>query len=123
MWQGFPIRPDQASTIARGVDHLYYFLTAVDLFFTFVIFLTIFYFAVRYRRRSKHEKPAQVETYLPLEILWTAVPLALCAVMFVFSSRIYVENSPPPRAASEIFGIGTQWMVMLQPPEAPSDIR
>lgn len=53
MWQGFPLRPEQASTIARGVDHLYYFLTAVDLFFTVVIFLTIFYFAVKYRRRSE----------------------------------------------------------------------
>jgi len=123
MWQGFPIRPDQASTIARGVDHLYYFLTAVDLFFTFVIFLTIFYFAVRYRRRSKHEKPAQVETYLPLEILWTAVPLALCAVMFVWSSSLYVENSRPPRAASEIFVIGKQWMWKLQHPEGPSEIN
>ena len=61
MWQGFPIRPEQASTIARGVDHLYYFLTAVDLFFTAVIFLTVFYFALRYRRRSEKEKATQVE--------------------------------------------------------------
>ena len=38
MWQGFQIRPDQASTIAQGVDYLYYFLTAIDLFFTAVIF-------------------------------------------------------------------------------------
>jgi cytochrome c oxidase subunit II len=123
MWQGFPIRPDQASTIARGVDHLYYFLTAVDLFFTFVIFLTIFYFAVRYRRRSKDEKPPQIETYLPLEILWTAVPLVLCAVMFVWSSSLYVENSRPPKAAGEIFVIGKQWMWKLQHPEGPSEIN
>jgi len=47
MWQGFQIRPDQASTIAQGVDYLYYFLTAIDLFFTAVIFLTVFYFALR----------------------------------------------------------------------------
>ena len=52
MWQGFQIVPDQASTIAQGVDYLYYFLTAIDLFFTAVIFLAIFYFAIRYRRRS-----------------------------------------------------------------------
>jgi hypothetical protein len=47
MWQGFPLRPEQASTIAEGIDHLYYFLTAVDLFFTAFIFLAIFYFAVK----------------------------------------------------------------------------
>ena len=56
MWQGFQIRPDQASTIAQGVDYLYYFLTAIDLFFTAIIFLAIFYFALRYRRRSEQDQ-------------------------------------------------------------------
>jgi cytochrome c oxidase subunit 2 len=67
MWQGFQIIPDRASTIAQGVDYLYYFLTAIDLFFTAVIFLTVFYFAVRYKRRSGQE-PKQIEGSLPLEI-------------------------------------------------------
>ncbi|PYV16772.1 MAG: cytochrome c oxidase subunit II [Acidobacteria bacterium] len=123
MWQGFPIRPDQASTIAQGVDHLYYFLTAVDLSFTFVIFLTIFYFAIRYRRRAKGERPPQIETYMPLEIVWTAVPLALCAVMFLWASSLYIRNARPPRASAEIFVIGKQWMWKLQHPEGPSEIN
>lgn len=123
MGPGFPIRPDQASTIARGVDHLYYFLTAVDLSFTFVIFLTIFYFAIRYRRRAKGERPPQIETFLPLEIFWTAIPLALCVVMFLWSSSLYIRNSRPPRASAEIFVIGKQWMWKLQHPEGPSEIN
>jgi cytochrome c oxidase subunit II len=123
MWQGLPIRPDQASTIAQGVDHLYYFLTAVDLSFTFVIFLTILYFAVRYRRRAKGERPPQIETFLPLEIFWTAVPLGLCVVMFLWSASLYIRNSRPPRASAEIFVIGKQWMWKLQHPEGPSEIN
>jgi heme/copper-type cytochrome/quinol oxidase subunit 2 len=46
-WPGFPLKPDDASTIASGVDHLYYFLTAITLFFTFLIFTVIFYFMVK----------------------------------------------------------------------------
>ena len=47
------IRPEAASSIAEGVDHLYFALTFITLFFTFVIFSTILYFMVKYRRRAE----------------------------------------------------------------------
>ena len=83
MWSGFPLRPEQASTIAQGIDELYYFLTAITLFFTIVIFATIFYFAIRYRRKVKGEVPGQIDALLPLDIFWSAVPLVLDIVIFV----------------------------------------
>jgi cytochrome c oxidase subunit 2 len=122
MWQGFPLRPEQASTIARGIDHLYYFLTAVDLFFTALIFLTIFYFAVRYRRRPGNEKPAKTKTYLPLELAWTIIPALLCGVMFTWSASLFIKNSRPPRAATEIFVVGKQWMWKIQHGNGRSEI-
>ena len=123
MWQGFPIRPDQASTIARGVDHLYYFLTAVDLFFTVLIFLTIFYLAIKYRRRSEETKATQVEGNLTLEVIWTIIPLGICAVTFLWGSSLFIRNSRPPEAATEIFVVGKQWMWKLQHPEGPMEIN
>jgi len=123
MWQGFPLRPVQASTIAEGIDHLYYFLTAVDLFFTAFIFLAIFYFAVKYRRRREDERPPQIETYLPLELVWTLIPTILCAIMFIWSSSLFIRNSRPPEAATEIFVIGKQWMWQLQHPEGRREIN
>ena len=48
-----PLFPEQASTIAPEVDHLLYFLIAVTVFFSVLIFCAIFYFAIRYRRRSR----------------------------------------------------------------------
>jgi len=118
-----PLRPDQASTIARGVDHLYYFLTAVDLFFTALIFLTIFYFAIKYRRRSEDERPPRIAEFLPIEVAWTAVPLFLTVVMFLWGSSLYIQDSRPPTAASEIFVIGKQWMWHLQHPEGVREIN
>ena len=123
MWQGFQIRPDQASTIAQGVDYLYYFLTAIDLFFTAIIFLTIFYFALRYRRRSEQDKPKQIAGSLPLEIAWTLIPLGLVVVVFLWGTNLFIQNSRPPASATEIFVVGKQWMWKLQHPEGVEEIN
>ncbi len=118
-----PFQPDQASTIAEGVDRLYLFLTFITLFFTAIIFATIFYFAVKYRRRSDDERPPEIEGSLPLELAWTLIPTLLTVVIFVWASSLYFRNARPPRASSEIFVVGKQWMWHLQHPEGPREIN
>ena len=105
-----PIHPTSASSIADSVDHLYYFLTVITLFFTFAIFTTIFYFMVKFRRRSPDERPADTKTHLALELTWTIVPTLITVVIFVWASSLYFENSRPPEAYTEIFVVGKQWM-------------
>ena len=122
MWQGFQIMPAEASSIARGVDYLYFFLTAIDLFFTGLIFLTIFYFALRYRRRSEQGEAEQIEGSLPLEIAWTVLPAGIVAVVFLWGTGLYIRNARPPRAATEIFVVGKQWMWKVQHPEGVEEI-
>ncbi|HZT68139.1 MAG TPA: cytochrome c oxidase subunit II [Terriglobia bacterium] len=112
MPHAFPLFPQEASTIAPAVDHLFYFLTAVSIFFASLIFLLIFYFAVKYRRRSKDE-PApknQVINNIPLEVTWTVIPMILVAIMYLWGAEIFVRNAQPPPNALEIFVIGKQWM-------------
>jgi cytochrome c oxidase subunit 2 len=121
--QGLPFQPEQASTIAKSVDYLYYFLTAITLFFTAVIFLVIFYFMVKYRRRSPDERPKAIEGSLPLEVLWTVIPTLLVAVIFVWGSVLYFRNSEPPRGAVEIFVTGKQWMWKVEHPEGQREIN
>ena len=122
MFRGFPLRPDQASTIARGIDHLYYFLTAVDVFFTVVIFLAIFYLSIRYRRRPGNEKPPKTKTIMPLELAWSIIPAILCGIMFTWSASLFIRNSRPPQAATEIFVVGKQWMWKIQHADGRSEI-
>ena len=50
------------------MDHLLYFLLAVTVFFTLLIFFAIFYFAIRYRRRSDQRAASPVHSGLTLEI-------------------------------------------------------
>ena len=58
---GFPLFPEQASTMAARVDALFFFLIAVSVFFVALIFLVILVFAVKYRRRADDERPEPIE--------------------------------------------------------------
>src|SRR5436190_23949578 len=105
----FQIIPEQASTVAAQVDHLFYFLTAVTALFTVGIFVAILYLGLKYRRRPGI-KPVVVETNTTLEITWTAIPLAICLFMFGWAAKLYVQMETPPKDAMEINIIGKQWM-------------
>src|SRR6202047_4729506 len=118
-----PVRPTAASTIADDVDKLHFTLTAITLFFTGAIFATIFYFMIKYRRRSENDRPADIEGNLKLEIAWTVIPGIICAVIFVWASSLSFRNSRAPAASTEIFVIGKQWMWHLQHPEGPREIN
>ena len=123
MQAGITLRPDQASTIAEGYDHLFYFETAVAIFFAILIFTTIFVFAIKFRRRSKTDVPPKIEGSLILELTWTLIPAGLLAIMFLWASSLYFKNSRPPTNALEVFVIGKQWMWHLQHAEGPREIN
>jgi len=123
MWTGFPLFPEQASTIAGGVDALYYFLNIVSGFFSILIFVFIFYFAVRYRRRPSNFGPVQVEGHLGIELLWTVIPFGLTMVMFVWGSVLFIENSRIPDDAQDIYVVGKQWMWKIQHPGGRREIN
>src|ERR1700722_117866 len=118
-----PLHPPTASSIAQNVDLLYYFLTALTLFFTALIFGIIFFFMVKFRRRSPDEIPADTKTHLSLELTWTIIPTLITFVIFVWASVLYVRNSRPPESSMEMFVVGKQWMWHIQHPEGPREIN
>jgi cytochrome c oxidase subunit II len=120
---GFPLFPEQASTMAARVDALFYFLVAVTVFFAALIFFMIVVFAVKYRRRSEDERPRPIEGNFWLEILWSAIPLGLTMVMFVWGAIIYFDIYNPPDDALEISVVGRQWMWKAQHAEGQREIN
>jgi len=105
------------------VDHLLYFLLAVAAFFSIGIFLCIFYFAVRYRRRSESEMPTPIEGSMSLEILWSVVPFGLTMIMFVWGANVFFTMSRPPDDAQQIYVVAKQWMWKLQHTEGQREIN
>ena len=118
-----PLFPEQASTIAPEVDHLLYYLLTVSVFFTLLIFGAIFYFAIRYRRRSDQELPQVIHGGLTLEILWSVIPFGLTMVMFTWGASIFFTESRPPAGALQIYAVGKQWMWKLQHMEGQREIN
>jgi cytochrome c oxidase subunit 2 len=118
-----PLFPEQASTFAPDVDHLLFFLLAVAVFFTVVIFGAIFYFAIRYRRRSEQELPRHVHTGMALEIIWSVIPFGLTMIMFTWGAAIFFKESRPPDDALPIYVVGKQWMWKLQHMEGQREIN
>jgi cytochrome c oxidase subunit 2 len=119
---GFPLFPDQASTMAAQVDSLFFFLVGVSVFFATLICIVIIVFAVKYRRRSENEQPPEIQSDMRLEILWTAVPLGLTLVMFVWGAKLYFAINDPPANSLEINVVAKQWMWKVQHPEGQLEI-
>jgi len=117
-----PIQPPAASSIAEGVDRLYFVLSGITAFFTVLIFSIIFVFMIKYRRRSEDELTVETHTPLIVELTWTIIPSLICAVLFVWSAALYVRNARPPQSSTEVFVIGKQWMWHLQHAEGPREI-
>jgi len=118
-----PLFPEQASTIAPEVDHLLYYLLTVAVFFTLLIFGAIFYFAIRFRRRSERELPRVIHGGITLEIVWSVIPFGLTMVMFTWGASIFFKESRPPADALQIYAVGKQWMWKLQHLEGQREIN
>ena len=119
---GFPLFPETASTVAGGVDLLYFFLTGVTVFFSLLIFGSIFYFAVKYRRKP-NRTAEQIHEGLGLEIAWSAIPFVITLVMFTWGSSLYIANSRVPNGAMDINVVGRQWMWKIQHPNGRREIN
>jgi cytochrome c oxidase subunit 2 len=114
MFAEVTIFPEQASTHARAVDQLFYFIVCVSGFFSALIALLIVWFALRYRRRSEADRPAPIHSSLKLELTWSIIPFLFMMVFFVWGAQLYFSWARPPEDAMEIYVVGKQWMWKMQ---------
>ncbi|MBI5687000.1 MAG: cytochrome c oxidase subunit II [Verrucomicrobia bacterium] len=122
-WLGFPLFPEQASSMAGRMDALYFFLVAVSGFFAILIFVLIAVFIVKYRRRDGHMPVPSGHGHMWLELVWTVVPLALTMVMFFWGAKLFFHIYTIPPGAIDVFVVGKQWMWKFQHPEGQREIN
>ncbi|HET7294295.1 MAG TPA: cytochrome c oxidase subunit II [Vicinamibacteria bacterium] len=114
MWSGFPLFPEEASTLAAKVDMLYLFLVGVTLLFSLGIAAVLIAFAIKYRRRSEADRPAEIHGSLLLELAWSVVPFFIVVAMFVWGATLFFSMNRPPDNAIDIQVVGKRWMWKLQ---------
>jgi len=119
----FPLFPESASTLAGKVDAIYFFALAVSAFFSLLIAVFIFFFFVRYRRKSANEVGDRFHSSMLLEVTWSVIPLAITMVLFAWGAVVFLEAVTPPPGAKEYFATGKQWMWKIQHPEGQREIN
>ncbi len=122
MWD-FPLFPDEASTIAGGVDAVYFLLVGLSVFFTLLILFLILFFAIRYRRGSQANRAGLVFESRKLEFVMLFVPFILAMTVFVVQAQAYFNLYRPPVDALDIYIVGKQWMWKVQHPEGQAEIN
>ena len=114
--------PEQAGSLSAAVDNIYIFMLAVSLFFTVLVVALVVFFSIKYRKRSE-AMPGVIHGNLPLELIWTGIPLLLTLVMFGWGTYIYFQQMHIPADATEIFVVGKQWMWKIQHGEGPREMN
>ena len=122
MFDNFPLWPQRASTMAGNVDALYIFLLIVCGLMTLLIFITLIYFAARYRAR-KGVMAEQIEGSVPLELTWSIIPLGVFMVIFLWGAVVFFKSRTPPRDATEVYVVAKQWMWKLEHAEGQREIN
>jgi cytochrome c oxidase subunit 2 len=122
-FSGVPINPPQASTFAKDVDSLHFYISAVTVFFSVLIFSLVFYFALRYRRRAADEQPLPIFGSHKLEIFWSVIPLGIVMSFFFWGAKIYYNMLVMPTDATPINVVGKQWMWKIQHPGGQREIN
>jgi cytochrome c oxidase subunit II len=113
MFQNLPFWPPAASAQAANIDALYLFLVALSMFMTAAIFLAIFIFAFKYRRRPGH-KATQIHGSWILETAWSVIPMGIFLVIFAWGAMIYYQAHTPPPDADAVYTVAKQWMWKFQ---------
>jgi cytochrome c oxidase subunit 2 len=118
----FRLLPESASTTSGQTDAIVWFLTAISVLMTLVVFLLVVYFAIRYRRRTENEIPPETRDHTWLEIGWSSALFGVFMFTFFWASRVYVTMKRPAVNALQINVVGKQWMWKIQHPGGQREI-
>lgn len=122
MFENFSLWPESASSMSGSIDALYVFLLGISVFFGLLIVGLLLFLSLRYRRRPGHVA-SPIEGSLPLEILWTGIPLVIVLFVFVWGTRLFLRAQTPPGEAMQFHVTGKQWMWKIQHPTGQSEIN
>jgi cytochrome c oxidase subunit II len=123
MKNDFPLFPEQASSVSPLVDGLYLGLVAITGIVSLLIWIAIFYLAVKYRRRPDNELAQEQEPPVALEMAWTIIPTIIFVLIFVAGAWVFFRINRVPANALEVYATGRQWMWKFQHPTGQREIN
>jgi cytochrome c oxidase subunit 2 len=94
--------PKQSSTLAPEIDYGFAWAYWLSIIFFVGIVGAMFYFMVKYKRRTDKDRTEELDHSTSIEVIWSVVPLALVLVLFWIGFRGYLRASVAPANAMEI---------------------
>ena len=101
-----------ASTPADSIHKLSHLVLAVTGAIFAVVFVMLFYAAVKFRERSgDNREPPQIYGSDQLELAWTVLPVLIVMVLFIASARVIhaVQDAQRPPGTIEVTAVGHQF--------------
>ena len=115
--------PPVAAASATQFEYLWWYEVLVAVIMTALIFAGVFYFALRYRRRSEDDAPRPIEGSRFLEITWSVIPFLVMLTFFFWGAALYFHSQNPPANAMNVYVVAKQWMWKVQYPNGVREIN
>jgi cytochrome c oxidase subunit 2 len=117
--------PDPKSSESEGIFSLWqgFFLTAAAV--GLLVWGLLIYVVLRYRRRGD-EIPNQKPYNIPVEVVYTVVPILMVAVLFGFSVATegdVTDLDPDPAARIDVVGFQWSWQFVYTDADGDDDLR
>lgn len=101
--------PPPEATSAYVVDAVFKLVLAIAAFFFLLIVVLTVLFVILYRRREGVEPGATASHNTPLEVVWTAIPVAIVVAVFYFGFTGYMDLRQAPPNAYEVRVTAKKW--------------
>ena len=102
-----------ASTPAKSIAHLSFFVLAITGIIFAVVFTLLVYSIIKFRGRAADagREPAQVYGSTQIELAWTIIPVLIVVVLYMATARVIhaIQDAPEPANAVEVTAIGHQY--------------
>jgi cytochrome c oxidase subunit 2 len=101
--------PKANSTLAPSVDWAWNVVMVISIAFFLLLMGMMFYFVLRYRRRSELDVTSDVDHNFKLEVVWTVVPFILVAGLFFVGFKGFLHAAVPPAETYDIQLTAQKW--------------
>jgi cytochrome c oxidase subunit 2 len=98
---------------ARTVDNIMRFIVTADVILLSIVVGAMLFFVYKYNKK-RHPKAVSIHGNVPLEVLWTVVPVILVLYMFYLGWEGFIQTFDAPRNAMPVKVIGRQWSWSFQ---------
>jgi len=96
------------ANLSSSVDSVFLFIMTISVILLAGTTGVMLYFVVRYSRR-RNPRPENIEGNLPLEIIWTAIPLVLVLAIFWVGWKGFVFKRTVPKDAMVVKVTARMW--------------